>query len=666
MLCPVCGADVGTQVQLCESCESAKAAKIASKSSSKQETLAESVLGQVGRNERVERPAPEEPPHKRRAGALIISLVLFLGIVVVKVALRHTVQETTSEDSSEIEIAGENDDSGQAGVASEHSSGSSSSGASSSGSSSVLPSQTKPAATAEVGAIISTTASSLVLGNTEQKFSQAIALYVRAARRLDIAFFKDALPSVDKKALRASGTVDQVSGVRPAAILSLTFRVGSSGCSFEGLEQYRIRLLSGGGWAFAGDSLSLDVLGGTAKGGFIPSPLDVLGCEFREESALALRLRGAKNIFVKDEQVPASWNLGVDSLVVVPTPAVSVSYASASAKSTVGLWDGTKRELNVGFFGSKITRQQRETLRAKRSLQALPGNLPDVVMTFTVGREGKELLQETIKTFGVQIYRARSAQLDFPGSEDSLATFYVGGAQNTGTFGDVRGDLIEGGRVVGAHQNEVKKNVEDTTVDISWQLRWSAVVVDVDAPARLVLPDDDEEELLDDETELPNTDYMSVSADAAQLKGQTSVGLYYPDTGDVAVGIYYEKLNESDIAGIKARGTLSTAVNGKRPMMVIYLDFPVGLSQASFDSLLGYTAYFYRAAGSEFQFGGQQDAVSVKRVKEEVSRVEFRSLKGALGHGGSVHLEMVGAGVAKGNKTRFTWKIVQDIPLLTR
>lgn len=642
MLCPNCGVEVGGEIRLCDNCVAEKAARENPTPSGD----AASPDGQTDSNApRVRNEDSDVSATRiliRKVGPALLLGLIIIGFAVAKMGLRSGSHEGGDP------------------------AGSSSSGAA------------VPSASPAVGSIleerpvlISIGRAAARLGGAEVKLGSSFARYNRSKRQLEVAFYRDVLTNPDHTALADTPNILQAAGVRPDLVVAIVFRPGTTQCDPQAVTDYHVTAYkNAGGFVFNGDSATFEVKSSTTKPASgtladLRPLLDSIQCSFEDGTPSTMTLRGSKATFVRDDQLTLSWDLSVASAMLTPEPPSTVTYSSKGAASSVAMWDPEKRELNIGFYAGKVSARSREVLREKRSLSAIAENQPDAVMTFSVGKTSSELTLSEVKTFGVQLYRSHGAQLDFPGSDESIGAFFVGGAQNSGTLENLAGNLVEGSRVGGAYAHSLHKTVGGRDVTLEWQLKWYSVVLDLSVPPKTLL-NDGPEDLDVNPDELPSGPILSVTADQVTIEGKSAVGLYYPETGDVAVGIFSEELSDAERHEIAQRGTLSSFVNHKRPVMVLYFDFPPGQKDAAFDALDGYTVYFYRGNGSAFQFAGNQDAVSMKRNRSQLTRAEIRMMSGSLVPGSTLHLEMVGRGTSAVNPTKFAWRVSQDVQILTR
>ena len=105
------------------------------------------------------------------------------------------------------------------------------------------------------------------------------------------------------------------------------------------------------------------------------------------------------------------------------------------------------------------------------------------------------------------------------------------------------------------------------------------------------------------------------------------------------------------------------AVNGKRPSFVFSIDFSKKNGDISKQTLVGYSAYFYRDTSGLFYFPGNYDSKSVKRAASDLQPYEFTVLKGQLKDGGELMIRTAGDNNPQEGQTKLGWNLALKVLL---
>jgi len=651
MLCPQCGTDVGESVRLCEKCEADRQARLEAKRKAEEEEARNKSSSRWSRQsaqtvdatseksgERLTTAAIDaeaestfqEQQHPRSAAKRTLLLVVCMLLVLAGVkayksramlfgSVPPPPPPTTSPSPG-----------------------------------------TNSGAAAEPESYLSSAKAGIKLDRSEVRLPTAVAVYHRGNRRLEVLFFRSWEGTLDDSLLRKPETPEKVQGVRPDAILSLTFQPDFRSCSLASLSEYSITVFrNSGGLEAPSDKITFPVRraidgGRTAVG--INSAIETLGCEFKDGGKVNGSFRGTKQVAVRDESKPLSWDFEFEAVLIAPKAVGELSYATAQSQETMALWDGGKNELSVGFFGDPLSPEDKAAIRSDGSFDGTFPKKPDVALTFTMVPGAKELSSEKLKTYGVVYYREQKAGFEFPGDDDRFGAFFVKSDQPPG-LKDLSGPLSDGAEVSGSFAGETKKSTIGVDVRMKWDLAFKTPVFDVagrGVPAAITEKKEPEAVTSDEKG--------VVKAGDVEVRGVSAVALFYPDASELALGVYSDRLDQSEIAEIAKRKTVSTYVNLKRPTMAIQLTLEA--NGISYD-LKGYTVYFYREAGASFQFPGFHDVASFKRQKSELPPNEVAFFSGNPASGEPVTIRMKGEGTAPNVPTPFSWDLEYRIRPVT-
>lgn len=635
MLCPKCGADVGDKIRLCDNCESERQARLDAERKAKEEAEAAARRPKGRRHDEqadavafeaedptTRRPLPSEQEKPSKGRIIFLGLLTLLALVAVKVVKRAAQVKQAPP------IAG----------------------------------APGPELTLAPTSIVSRKKSGLRVNNTEVRPAAGIAVFHRKTHQLEIGFFRELIEPVNEEAIRTADTLEAVPGLAPDAILAITFTSDSHSCNMASVAEYHLTVFR------RDESLGLPAERvtfpvrrvGDAAGRSASLALDSLTCGFTQGDKVTAAFRGSKQLQVRDETPKLSWELDFDGFLIGPSGQPGVSFRSSDSKTSLALWNPQTAELSVGFFADELSMSTREKIRRSGTFQDETNPRPDAVFAATL-TDKTELSTNALKTYGMLFYRGRAGAVAFTGESDEAGLFFVPNATGGGTLEGFGGQLKERTYITGTFRNTIIKNIGGKDIPFDWDVRFNTFVMDVTASSDDFLLDDTvpkPEQAQEVKADKRTGSFGQVKADDAGVDIRSTVALYYPASGDLAVGFFPDELNASDVAEIRKKKSMSSAVNQKRAAMVILFDYETGVSSFSKESLLGYTVYFYRDPGTTFQFPGFHEAVSFRRSREQLDRNEVVNVSGTLA---KLSLRLFGSGSGSQNPTKFSWDLKYEL-----
>jgi len=155
----------------------------------------------------------------------------------------------------------------------------------------------------------------------------------------------------------------------------------------------------------------------------------------------------------------------------------------------------------------------------------------------------------------------------------------------------------------------------------------------------------------------PEGPHALIGLNGQVIRAKVVLGVVYPAGNTISLAFFTEKLSPEEIAEFQRRGTLTSAVNLKRAMLVLSIDCLRVGSQISANDILGYTATFY-ADGSSAPFNGGFKAASLSRKRESFGANEHVSLSGAAVKGERITFNFQGSGSApNGGSNKVRWDL---------
>ncbi|MFN8391728.1 MAG: hypothetical protein U0136_15675 [Bdellovibrionota bacterium] len=469
MLCPSCGTDVGTSIKLCDACEAARVAR------EEAARKAEEALAPPPPEPKAEKASPQGKKKEETAAeeaslrrTLILCGVLFAVVIVFMVAL-FLFKRSKDAAPAPTPI-------------------------------STAPAQPVAPRMTSVGH----TRSGVKFGDAEIQLPFNVALYDASARRIDIAYFKNLSEPVEPAEIAASGSLESVNGSHADAILSIFLKSGSTECNMTSVASYQLTVYRGDNktFPFESDKLTFtirDVVHDPDASGANLS-FDSLSCGFEDGSKVAASFSGRKKIAVKDENLPLSWDLQANSLVIVtsdqlkapvsaatsapvaapeeshaaPYGRVSADTVSVDIKSAVALYYPAVGNVGIGLFADQLTQEDIDQIKRRKSLaNAVNGKRASMVIFLDFGSETPNASKDTLQSYTVYFYRDPGGAFGFPGSLDAVSIKRTKEQIQPGDVIDLSGSLLPLGKLNVQMRGE--GSASGNAAKFKWHLHYEIV-----------------------------------------------------------------------------------------------------------------------------------------------------------------------------------------------
>ena len=488
------------------------------------------------------------------------------------------------------------------------------------------------------------------VGEKELHLPFSVAVLRPDAREVELAFFRDQPTGFDEEAIRRQDTLNDVAGVTPDIQVVVRYKDKASVCSPFGVESYVFSFNKndvGFPLVEKQTSFSQAIRQGENEEGAKAMSLISIGCRPSDGGALEATFKGFREIATGDETLRFSWELATETKVIVPQPIEKVELDSDMTRASAALLDKKSNNLQVGYYAADLTLEDRELIRKQRALDVLPDNRPMVVISFSLGKDTIALSNAEVVGYRVSIYRADSIR--FPGEEEVVRFEYAGAPRVL----DLGGALREGERVNGTIMGRGIKRFDNDARQFIWEFDFDTEILDVDSDPKLPEPGE-------------SADYIGrVSAGDAPVEFSTAIGMVYPETNDLVVGLYAGPLSAEEIEECKRRKTVSSTLERRQATMVIVLDFKrESVGPITEADILGYTVYFRRGVQGGLSFPGQHESVSSKQLIDPDAKREFRLVRGDLKSGGKVRIEMLSRARPNGSPAEFKWELRAEVPIV--
>ena len=324
-------------------------------------------------------------------------------------------------------------------------------------------------------------------------------------------------------------------------------------------------------------------------------------------------------------------------------------YSSDSFKDYQALWNPERKRLEVGLFVLELTRDERILIAENKSLQVAESNIPAVKLVIEFQPESEVRDLSTMSLCEVQF--------NIHGTTGSAS---CGGPQENNTVAGRLTKLVcdlEGGRKVQGEMNGsfrlagAAMSSSGENWDVQWDTFFSADVIDVSLEhSRRVA-------LIYGLPVVPEGFIGRGQVDRNFVNLSDSVALYNAVYHHVSVGFYSQQLSDREKEEVRIKKSITYAVNGKRPNLVLVFSVRPGTRQISPSAVEGYVLYFQRDNRGEFYFPGQFDSESFERKDAGSVAAEVRQLSGNLVEGGSISGLVQGFEPSSRRKRVFSWTL---------
>ena len=199
------------------------------------------------------------------------------------------------------------------------------------------------------------------------------------------------------------------------------------------------------------------------------------------------------------------------------------------------------------------------------------------------------------------------------------------------------GRLAEGERIGGSLNHQAKKVIADIDFDVDWKIAFNLPLIDLEKEYQEQLGND----LVEANTQ-GQVDKKScvIKADQSEVIGVDSVALFYPEEGDVAVGIFNEMLTEQEKAEIRKKKSIWLNVNGKTASFVVFFDLKRESKSFSRELLLEYSVYFVRDNYGRLYFPGNNNRTQFTFKEFEILADDVNGLSGYLEEGSELSFNL--------------------------
>lgn len=161
----------------------------------------------------------------------------------------------------------------------------------------------------------------------------------------------------------------------------------------------------------------------------------------------------------------------------------------------------------------------------------------------------------------------------------------------------------------------------------------------------------------------PEGPHALIGLNGEVVSAKVVLGIAYPAGNSISLAFFPDKLTPEEIAEFQRRGTLTSAVNLKRAMLVLSIEFVRLSDNMHASDIAGYTATFYADASSA-PFRGSFKAASLTRKRQNFLPDEVATVSGNGTRGGKLSFTFQSSGSAPaGGSNKVRWDLSGDAAL---
>lgn len=322
---------------------------------------------------------------------------------------------------------------------------------------------------------------------------------------------------------------------------------------------------------------------------------------------------------------------GAGSSIFIPVTQGNLFFDEFSVPllSSYTIYDPLDGVLELAFFSTPLTSEDRKALSKISSFSGSPLLIPDFVLRAKVDREATVCSPSSVQPVQVIINKkpqgARvSAEFELSSSSDTEA--------------DIRCQLLDGKPLKATLSGKDTKETRDGTIEISWQLATQS---------RLVVPDN-----------LRPVRFSTADA-------QAQVALWNPLENNLLVGFFATELSNEDRNLIRQSKSID-AIESNRPPVVLAFDLREDPEQFRAESLIKYGISFLRGSDSSVRFPGPEDEVSFYYVPTVQTTDQLRNLSGYIREGEHISGSLIHEvqKVIGGIPIKFSWALDFNTPVI--
>ena len=302
---------------------------------------------------------------------------------------------------------------------------------------------------------------------------------------LQVLLFEEALTAADTQTLQilltpleeAEGRI----GKRPVALLTLEYAETEAACNASGLQQARLVLHPAIAAALHMSPAAYDLSADFGPGSNASLVSSCSGLEAGQ--TFSLKTAGARSVSQTSSD-RIEWLIRFN-LVMLPFRTMG-SSTYESYEDALALYNPRTAQLSIALFPAKLPAGSAASIKAAKSLTALPENQPDLIAHMTLsktpesraqspsGTQVAALLSDQMRSgYQLRLFRQKNGGIEFPGDRSTIEIDYPPGEVPKRLYGS----LDDGSRIIGRFEGEWRQNFPEGLYRLDWAVPFSAPVI---------------------------------------------------------------------------------------------------------------------------------------------------------------------------------------------
>jgi len=476
----------------------------------------------------------------------------------------------------------------------------------------------------------------LKIGDEEIVMKDIVAVYDSFRERFRFYFFDEVLSDADEAKLKRKISVGFINSLSPFFSVELGAKRGSEVCDKDTLRYQRYER-KGKKLKFSAESEK--------------KLIKSFHCRILQESKISAH-------FVKslqNEEDPEVWDIQFNTELFISNEKESITFDSKNSKDIFAfknISDEGFDTVQIGFFEEELDDESKQLITDSKSFFVEGVQKPQAYASFDLAPDSEQFDLESIVKYGIVIFRDEAQGIEFPGEEDSISIYEIPNEQNASFLTEISGDLNDLSEIYGTMSRKMKYFIGTTELELNWRIDLDSLLNDF-----TIEPEEKEEEQ-------EQGDFCRITSDGVELKLDHPVALYYPSEKDIAIGFYFEPLEDSEKMKVRKNRLIWNYVNDKRPNFVVFLDFKRDSEELSIDNLISYSVFLLRDRHGRLYFPGSHDRIQFKRIDVEIEKGEIGKLIGVFQDGEKLWLRMKSKRTSKRTNLEYFWNLNTEVELM--
>lgn len=307
-----------------------------------------------------------------------------------------------------------------------------------------------------------------------------------------------------------------------------------------------------------------------------------------------------------------------------------IDKASIVFRSAVALRNPIDRLLYVGLYENKLSDEQRQKIRETGSINGLEDQQPVAWFKLRFSKDAKSCNLATLEQYTLTIQRGGQIFLkdDLPQIEFNR----TGTWKQSGEISKFECAFTDNGKFRGIFNDTSIYQFSDGPLRFTWFLELNTPLIALDEDTAIKIEKARQKKVRG------GTDFSfpgTIKINGNETRFASAFALIYPQYGRVEIGLYTDQLTNVDVAQIGAAKFLKQ-IKTKLPSAVLNLKFKKTAQTASPEALESYNLYLYRDSMAKLTFPGSEDVLGISHEEPAEIKRDVAEISGSIGEGKTV------------------------------